>query len=197
MTKTSSQIFIYPTDTVWGIGSTIFDEKAYREIARIKKTTEDKPLSVMFTDLNDLMMSFSFPEEMSEDWLRKFFQLESTLGLPLTMAKILIPSWVHGDSDMISLRYLSDPVLKEMQPPFFTTSLNITGEAPITSYEKAEEFQKLYAPGARLLGNKSHKLSGESSTIVFFKNNEFIFIRKGRKAEAIKNHLALTGFSCR
>lgn len=197
MTKNTGQIFIYPTDTVWGIGSTIFDEKAYREIARIKKTTEDKPLSVMFTDLKQLRESFSFPAEMSEEWLKIFFQMESTLGLPLTTAKILIPAWVHGGSDMISLRCLNDPVLKEMPPPFFTTSLNITGEAPITTFEKAEEFQKLYAPHARLLGNKGHKLSGESSTIVFFKNNEFTFIRKGRQAESIKDHLALTGFSCR
>ncbi len=71
--KISTKLFIYPTDTVWGIGSNIYDEASFKEIARIKKTTTDKPLSIMFTDLSELKKSFRFPVEMNEEWLRLFF----------------------------------------------------------------------------------------------------------------------------
>lgn len=194
--NSTSKIFIYPTDTVWGIGSNIYDEDAHHEIARIKKSAEDKPLSIMFTDLTELMRSFCLPEQMDEKWLRAFFQMESTLGLPLSSARILIPSWVHGGSDMVSIRFLEAADLREIRPPFFTTSLNLTGRPPITNYQEASEFRAKYAPQAQLLGSPAHNLSGQASTIIFFKDRTFRFIRHGRMSAELRKHLELTGFSC-
>jgi L-threonylcarbamoyladenylate synthase len=191
-----SSVTIYPTDTVWGIGASIYDQNAYKEISRIKKTNEDKPLSVMFTDIDHLMKSFSFPKEMTKEWLSIFFSMESTLGLPLLTAKIRIPPWVHGSSDMVSVRLSSNPNLKTMTAPFFTTSLNITGQPPITTLSDAEKFWQIHAPSAKFISTSSLKLSGESSTIVFFKDKAFHVIRKGRLIEEIKKHLELTGFVC-
>lgn len=194
MTSQSS-VVIYPTDTVWGIGASIYDHEAYKEISRIKKTSDEKPLSVMFTDIDQLIASFSFPAVMTKEWLLKYFSMESTLGMPLTSAQIDIPSWVHGKSDMISLRFSTDTQLKSIPAPFFTTSLNITGEVPITTLKEAQSFQQQHAPLAKFISS-SKPLSGESSTIVFFKNNSFQIIRKGRLVDQIKKHLELTGFVC-
>ena len=196
MKLTSESVFIYPTDTVWGIGAAITSENAYKKIAAIKQTTTDKPLSIMFTDINVLYKSFNFPDSISVSWLRNFFKLEATLGVPLKISKIFIPSWVTAKSDIVSVRCLDLTVLKPISTalsvPFFTTSLNVTGEDPIITYEEAKKFQQTHARDADLIGDSSHNLSGRSSTIVFLRGNSFEIIRPGLKVEEIKKHLNLT-----
>lgn len=197
MKLTSESVFIYPTDTVWGIGASIHSEAAHKRIAAIKRTSDDKPLSIMFTDVNTLYKSFNLPDFMSVSWLRNYFKLESTLGLPRKISKISIPSWVTGKSEFVSVRCLDDAALKDIsdaiKAPFFTTSLNLTGEPPIINFADAEAFQKDHAPDAELFGDSSHNLSGRSSTIVFYKGDSFEVIREGIKIEEIKKHLKLTG----
>ncbi|MBC7713293.1 MAG: Sua5/YciO/YrdC/YwlC family protein [Rhizobacter sp.] len=197
MKLTSESVFIYPTDTVWGIGAAITSENAYKKIAAIKQTTTDKPLSIMFTDINILHKSFNFPEAISTSWLRNFFKLEATLGVPLKISKISIPKWVTAKSDLVSVRCLDLPALKPISAalnvPFFTTSLNVTGQDPIITFEDAKHFQQTHAQDAELIGNSSHNLSGRSSTIVFFRGSSFEIIREGLKVEEIKKHLNLTG----
>lgn len=197
MKLNQDSVFIYPTDTVWGIGASIYSEAAYKKIAAIKKTSDDKPLSIMFTDVNVLYKSFNFPDFMSVSWLRNYFKLESTLAIPLKISKISIPSWVTAKSDLVSVRCLDDAALKEisdsLKAPFFTTSLNITGTPPIIQYDDAVAFQKEHAPEAELFGDSSHNLSGRSSTIVFYRGGHFEIAREGIKIEEIKKHLKLTG----
>ncbi len=193
----SDSVFIYPTDTVWGIGGSIYSEAAYKKIASIKKMTEDKPLSILFTDVNVLYKSFNFPEELSLSWLRNFFKMETSLGIPLKISKIAIPSWVNAKSDIVSVRCLDLEALKQIggaiKGPFFSTSLNITGEAPVISYNEAKAFHQNHAPDAEIFGDSSHNLSGQSSTIVFFRGSSFEIIREGKKIDDVKKQLGLTG----
>jgi L-threonylcarbamoyladenylate synthase len=197
MKLNNESVFIYPTDTVWGIGASIYSQSAQKTIASIKRTSDDKPLSIMFTDITVLYNSFNFPDVMSLSWLRSYFKLESTLAIPLKIAKISIPSWVMGKSDLVSVRCLEHPELKiigeTLKAPFITTSLNLTGEPPIINFQDAKQFQLAYAPDAEFFGDSSHNLSGRSSTIVFFRANGFEIIREGLKVEEIKKHLSLTG----
>ena len=39
-------IIVYPTDTVYGIGANIFDEKALLKVFSVKKRSKNKPLSI-------------------------------------------------------------------------------------------------------------------------------------------------------
>ncbi len=197
MKLNNESVFIYPTDTVWGIGASIYSQSAQKTIASIKRTSDDKPLSIMFTDVTVLYNSFNFPDVMSLSWLRNYFKLESTLAIPLKIAKISIPSWITGKSELVSVRCLEHPELKiigeTLKAPFITTSLNLTGEPPIVNYQDAKQFQLAYAPDAEFFGDSSHNLSGRSSTIVFFRANGFEIIREGSKVEEIRKHLSLTG----
>lgn len=197
MKLNNESVFIYPTDTVWGIGASIYSQSAQKTIASIKKTSDDKPLSIMFTDVTVLYNSFNFPDVMTVSWLRNYFKLESTLAIPLKIAKFSIPSWITGKSELVSIRCLELPELKmiseTLKAPFITTSLNLTGEPPIVNFQEARKFQISYAPDAEFFGDSSHNLSGRSSTIVFFRANHFEIIREGLKVEEIKKHLNLTG----
>src|SRR5258708_25916210 len=50
----SGGVIIYPTDTVYGIGCSIFDTKAIERIYRIKKQDHTKPFSFMCSDLSHI-----------------------------------------------------------------------------------------------------------------------------------------------
>jgi L-threonylcarbamoyladenylate synthase len=190
----SDQVFIYPTDTVWGIGCSLYSESGHGQIAEIKNTNKNKPLSIMFPSVKDIYESFQFSEEVTLSWLSEFFKLETTLGVPLANSKIKIPKWATGSSEYVSLRSIENETIKkiydEIKSPFFTTSLNRTGEPPLTSLEDAINFQKTYAPNALLYEGGQDQLSGASSTIVFLKSNLiFEIVREGRQVDQVKDHL--------
>lgn len=197
MKLTNESLFIYPTDTVWGIGASIYSQSAQKSIASIKKTSDDKPLSIMFTDINVLYNHFNFPDVLTLSWLRNYFKLESTLIIPTKIAKFLVPSWITGKSEFISVRCLEHPELKSigeaLKGPFITTSLNLTGEPPIINFDDAKQFQLAYAPEAIMFGENTSILSGRSSTIVIFRVSHFEIIRVGLKLAEIKKHLNSTG----
>ncbi|MDO9183634.1 MAG: Sua5/YciO/YrdC/YwlC family protein [Bacteriovorax sp.] len=191
----SDDVFIYPTDTVWGIGCSLYSEKGHARISEIKKTSINKPLSVMFTSVEDIFNNFNFPSEITLAWLIEFFKLETTLGYPAKTSKLKFPKWATGDSDYISIRFLETVIVKniynDIHVPFFSTSLNITGSNPIISTEEALSFQKKYASDALFFGeNQINDLSGTSSTIVFLNENlDFEIKREGRRVEDVKKLL--------
>ena len=195
MTIKKDDIFIYPTDTVWGIGCSIYSEKGHAEINEIKQTAKSKPLSIMFTNVQEIYQNFTFPEEINLPWLETFFKLETTLGFPLKACKLKIPKWATGDSEYVSIRCLQTDVTKkiyqDLQGPFFSTSLNLSGLAPIISSSEALKFHKSHAENAHFFdSNEKRDLSGSSSTIVFFKENlDFEIKREGLKIKDVKNHL--------
>lgn len=196
MKNIQNDIVIYPTDTVWGIGGSIFSEAAYNEIAKIKQTKFDKPLSIMFYSFSHFTENFNLPSFMTEEWLRAYFKLESTLGLPVDLLKTQLPDWLISKSNFLSIRFLeTDISLKigeHLKTPFFTTSLNITGQPPIVNATLALEFKNAHASKALFFESKNINLSGESSTIIFFEKTHFKLIRKARMIDEIKELLKKT-----
>jgi len=47
-------IIVYPTDTIYGLGASLYNKKAMERILRIKKQTTNKPLSFILPDLKDI-----------------------------------------------------------------------------------------------------------------------------------------------
>lgn len=190
----SDDVFIYPTDTVWGIGCSIYSKNGYNRIAEIKKTSDSKPLSIMFANVKDIHKNFKLPELMTLSWLEEFFKLETTLGFPLKTSKINIPNWATGESEYVSIRVLETDIIKnifqEIQTPFFTTSLNLTGSAPIISALDALNFKNSFALDAHFFESKTQcDLSGQSSTIIFFNDLKCEIKREGIRIEEVKKHL--------
>lgn len=191
-----SDIFIYPTDTVWGIGGDIFDKKTYLEIAKIKGTDTSKPLSILFYSVEHLLEYFEIDKVFKKEWLEIFFSLEATLGVPLALAKVTIPEHVSCGSDFLCLRVLEDELLKEtiqyVGSPISTTSLNLTGQNPCIDESDARSFHQQYAPDCKFLSLNSLKPSGHSSSILLMKGNgQFQFLREGFRVNEVKEHIKL------
>ena len=176
-------VYIYPTDTVWGIGGSIYSQQVYKEISLIKKTNERKPLSVLCSGLKQLRQFIDIPSEISDDWLNKFYSFESTLALPKKWVRGELPEWVCYDSDYISIRCLDIIEVKELiekvGTPITSTSLNITSKDPITNSSDAKKFLDEYAKNCTFVSAKEAKLSGMSSTIIAYDGKGFQCFRKG------------------
>ncbi len=190
----SERVFIYPTDTVWGIGGSIHTKGMALLVNKIKGHQEVKPLSVLFLNL-DMLSDYFMLELLDRDWLIHLFQLEATLGLPVSWLKKEIPKEAYSGSDFICVRVLDTNEISSMFSvsggPVYTTSFNLKGEAALSSLEKVKSLKEKIAPNAQLF-ESTETLSGHSSTIVIISETEdFKILRSGTRVGEIEEHLKL------
>jgi L-threonylcarbamoyladenylate synthase len=188
-------VYVYPTDTVWGIGASINDEASVREVSRIKDSGSQKQTSILFpsvTDLRDWVnLDFSTP------WLEQFFKLETTLLVPLTFCTKKIPAWVVGDGPLVGVRVLEYEWLAnlytENKYPITSTSLNKSGKAPILELKEAKDFVDKYCSKCKFI-KEEVALSGRASTIISYRpqlETTWDFIRRGSNVEKVQEHVEL------
>jgi len=119
----AGKIFVYPTDTIYGLGCNAMDKNAVQKIREIKNRDKNKPLSIIAP---------------SHEWIKENFivdvSLEKYLPGPYTiiLKKKVMNFLSHiSDSDSIGLRIPNSEFTKRIQEigiPFVTTSVNISGE---------------------------------------------------------------------
>jgi L-threonylcarbamoyladenylate synthase len=117
------KLFIYPTDTIYGIGCNALNGESVNMIKEIKKREADKPLSV-------IAPSFEWIEEnlIVDVDLKKYLPGAYTLILKKKNENFL--------SEISSGEYLGVRIpdcnfslfVRESQVPFITTSVNFSGE---------------------------------------------------------------------
>jgi len=122
------KIFIYPTDTVYGLGCDAGNSESVRKIKQIKNRDFDKPLSVIAPSIawirKHLIVSIDLKkylpgpytlilEKKSKSFLHEVSR-ENTLGVRIPDADF--SKFVHASGR-----------------PFITTSVNVSGEKPAQS----------------------------------------------------------------
>ncbi len=184
-----SQIYIYPTDTVWGIGGDIYDIQTYNEIARIKQTPVDKPLSILFNTIEMVEKHLDLSSH-EFDVIEKLKDHGMTFGFAKYKFKRDLPELPFSDTDFVCLRVLSsqiiDGILNENDGPITTTSLNITKHLPMIDCDEAHNFWKKYASNAKFFEPQfDMRLSGKSSSIILFSGTGYSVVREGENIDDI------------
>lgn len=187
-------IIVYPTDTVWGIGAWVGNSKAHKLIAQIKNTAQDKPLSILLGDVNQVLDLALWPEFFSKKWASDFFALQTSLLIKRDLLKTPISDDVLSNGPWVSIRCLENPMIKtlvsKMQGPLSSTSLNVTGRPPITSLEAAMKFcQDEVAPKSPcyFIQSIEKELSGKSSSMLFYGQEQgWQWGRKGLEVDKIE-----------
>ncbi len=193
-------LFIYPTDTVWGIGGNIFSHEAYKHLLQVKKIEGERPFSILFSSIDNIYEYFDLPKKLSVDWYEKFFTYESTLLLNKNLIIRDIPIRVIGE-EFVSIRLLKFKEIKRLMQdahgPVITTSFNIQGMPPLTLLEDVE---KLMASIGQDVNNSFNwelvnicdaTLSGYSSTIVALSRDGFVIKREGRHIDKLREFCGL------
>jgi L-threonylcarbamoyladenylate synthase len=120
------RVFVYPTDTVYGLGCDATNGESVRRIFEIKRRPPDKPLSVAFSGVDELL-GYINADEGQKAMLRK------KLPGPYTFIvnNKSIPRFVTGGGGTLGVRVPNySPLLniiKKAGAPIITTSANLSG----------------------------------------------------------------------
>jgi L-threonylcarbamoyladenylate synthase len=117
-------VFIYPTDTIYGLGCDATNEESLRMIKDLKYRDKDKPISVIAPSVEWIKEHCEVTDEMIEKYLPGPF----TLILKKKDAEFL--SQVSSN-DSLGVRVPDCEFTKLVEKagvPFITTSVNFAGE---------------------------------------------------------------------
>lgn len=192
----TDQVYLYPTDTVWGMGSNIFSKQGYEKINALKGSRGSKPFSILFSSIDQVKEYFKIPINWNLLYLAEILKMEVTLGFPKEWLKMEVPPWLIGDSPYIAFRCLDNLEIKQIieneGAPITTTSLNRSDEPPAKTLEEAKAFEKINLGQVVLVNFTKDNLSGNPSTIIFFQNERnFKIQRVGKNAKEIETKLRL------
>jgi L-threonylcarbamoyladenylate synthase len=133
-------IFIYPTDTIYGVGCNALDESQVDRIRRLKKS--DQPFSVIVPSKEWIYENCVITEE-AEEWIRKLpgpYTLLLKLKNKKAVAKNVHNYDMNGEVVLgvrmpnhwfLSLSYV-------LKIPIVTTSANVTGQDFMTSLDNLD-----------------------------------------------------------
>ena len=133
--KTGGTI-IYPTDTVYGIGCSMFANSAIDKVCEIKKRGKSKPLSVAFYDIEQASQYSTLSQQDKEFIASKIADKENGYTF-IAMKKSIMFLHQCFNGPTIGIRIPNNDVAKEIARaagPIITTSANITGEKAPTEF---------------------------------------------------------------
>jgi len=153
-------IFIYPTDTIYGIGCNALDNEAVKKIRKIKGNFQ-RPFSVMVPD-KDWIIDNCDLTNMEEDQLEK---LPGQYTLILNMKnKNVVADSVTG-TDALGVRipaHWCTEISRLAKVPIITTSANLSGGMFMTSLETLNDDVKKHVDYMIDVG----EIRGKPSTIL-------------------------------
>lgn len=123
----AGKIFIYPTDTIYGLGCDATNKASVDKIKEIKTRDKDKPLSLIAPSLQWIKENLIIEEELKNK-IKNYLPGPYTLILKKKDPNFL--SWVSS-SDSLGVRIPDHEITKVIQDsgvPFITTSVNLSGE---------------------------------------------------------------------
>lgn len=132
----NDQIIGFPTETVYGLGASIYSEQAIRELFRVKGRPQDNPLIVHISSIDMLAKIVQdIPAEV-RNLCNKLWPGPLTL---LFQKKSLVTDLVTAGLSTVAVRMPSHPValalIKYAQVPIAAPSANLSGRPSPTTAE--------------------------------------------------------------
>ena len=128
-------VIAFPTDTVYGIGASAFDETAIEKIYQVKERSQEKAIPILAADPSGLVGITPPPTEMVLSLMEKFWPGALTLILPLLPG---LPANL-SPTETIGVRIPDHDLTRELlrlTGPLAATSANLTGqESALTADE--------------------------------------------------------------
>jgi tRNA threonylcarbamoyl adenosine modification protein (Sua5/YciO/YrdC/YwlC family) len=180
-------VIVYPTDTLYGFGVDARSHVAVRRLREIKGRSRGLVFSVMLPNVEELVSLVSVDIEIAG-------VLRSLPG-PYTFifpSKVRLPDGVIGRGRGLGVRIPDHPVALALAAgfggPIITTSVNRTGEPPLT-----DPFQIKRAFDREVdLMLSAGEIAGRASTVVSFMSRPPRVIRQGAGSLDFLDRLPLT-----
>ncbi len=126
----SGHIICYPTDTGYGVGCDMFNQKAIKRIIQIKKRPKHKPFSFMCSSLKNIS-EYAHVSNTAYRLLKKNLPGPYTFVLPGTK---LVPKIMSTKQKTVGIRVPSSPIcqllLETLGNPIINTSIPSKDDMP-------------------------------------------------------------------
>lgn len=170
-------IIIFPTDTVYGIGCSCFNERAINKIFKLKIRDKNKPINVLTDNSEKISLIAKNINKMEMELIEKYMPGALTIILD---KKESVPSILTANLDTIGVRIpnndIAIKILSKLDFPLATTSVNYSGEKPSV---KVEDFYEIFKDSVDFIIDAGPSPIGEASTIVRVENNKYEVLREG------------------
>lgn len=171
-------LVIFPTETVYGIGANAFNEGAVRRIYEVKMRPDEKPLSILVSNIEEITKYAIISNEVEKEIIHKYMPGPITIVLK---KKPGVFDYISSGKDTIGIRIPDNEIileiLKQSQLPIVAPSANISGKpSGIVLSEILKDFDGKV--DICIDGGKA-ELS-EPSTIVEVIDNKPVILRQGR-----------------
>jgi len=170
-------VICYPTDTVYGIGCDIFNQKAIKKIFQIKKRAKHKPFSFMCSSLKNVN-DYGHVSNMAYRIMKK--ALPGPFTFVLSASK-LVPKIMITKQKTVGIRVPDNNIclalIEELGNPILTTSAILDKEDALLS--EAYEFDELLGNMVDLVIDGG-MVFPDPSTIVSFTGDEPEILRQGK-----------------
>ena len=171
----NGDLIVYPSETVYGIGASIFDNAAVKKVFIAKNRPFDMPLSVGVTS-KKMASSIAELDEYAEKLIDKFMPGPLTI---IMKKKDGVSDIVTANSRKVGIRMPEHPVAMQIikkTGPIVATSANLHSKPdPVTMEEAMEDLGG--AVSAYVDGGPC--MLGKPSTIIWLMNGEIEIIRQG------------------
>ena len=171
----TGQIIVYPTDTVYGLGTDPFNERAVMRIFEVKNRPWRKPLPVAVPGRR-MVDRIAFMTGTAQKLMERFWPGALTIILA---KKDELPDAVAGGGHSVGVRAPDHPVplalMRRTALPLVATSANLHGELP--SRDARGAVSRLRSPVDLVLDGGV--TNGIASTVIDLTKSPPVIVREG------------------
>lgn len=170
------RIFIYPTDTIYGIGGNPFNEDVVERIQNIKGRNTDKRFIYLIDSIETLLRYADFPFEEYIDFLKSIWPNHLTAIVKLKpSAQNLFGQ--HDAAFRIPDNHFCQKLLSTIKMPLISTSVNRSGQHPL--FDSASILNEFRDEVDAVFYQNGNSLQ-EASTIISLVDEEIKLVRAGK-----------------
>ena len=170
-------IVIFPTETVYGIGTNGLDEKAIKRLYEVKQRPLNKPISLLVSNIEMV-------EQVAKNILKLEYKImQNFFPGPLTIIlekKNIVPNILTANTNTVGIRMPSGEIARKLIEyagvPIATPSANISGKPSGTNIK---DIQKDFERKVDYFIDNGESKLGIPSTIVRVINDEIHILRQG------------------
>lgn len=175
----NGKIAIFPTDTVYGIGTNAYDEEACKRIYEIKGRPKSKPLITLISDISMLKEIVGCINLTEQKIIDSFWP--GSLTIKFQGKKGVLPNILYSMDGYMTVRLIKEGVVSKLIEvagvPIVAPSANLSGS---TTGTKIENIITELGEKVDYILDYGDIESDEVSTIVQVEGEEVIIIREGK-----------------
>ena len=170
------EVFIYPTDTIYGVGANPFSKTAIDKINKLKSRTEKKQFILLINNVKTLLNYVELENTLHLDFLNKIWPAPVSVILKLNSKTSRKLNGKTAAFRIPANRFCQE-LLNQIKAPLISTSVNKNNKKPLTNHLK---IKKEFEPEVKAIFYTKNKLNGPASTLIQLTGKNPVLLREGK-----------------